>query len=268
MQMSRNFELLSRARGAEALFPPVMGNGSLENSSVQRQADAIQNEVVEINKTDVRLPELAWDGREREELVKLVRRVFAFPNSHAPRAVTFASVEGNASSEFCFRVGAVLAAQASASVCLVDANLHAPSLCLLSGVAPSPGLFDATMRPESIIDFPVRIAGTNLWVVPPGSAPNTIQSAFLSDRLRARFAELRGIFDYVLVDAPLITSPGDAVLLGQMADGVILIIEAHSTRRETARTAKDTFERANVKLLGAILNNRTFPIPEALYRKL
>jgi protein-tyrosine kinase len=53
-----------------------------------------------------------------------------------------------------------------------------------------------------------------------------------------------------------------------MADGVILVVEANSTRREMARTAKETFDDANVKLLGAILNNRTFPIPEALYRKL
>ena len=53
-----------------------------------------------------------------------------------------------------------------------------------------------------------------------------------------------------------------------MADGVVLVIEANSTRREAARMAKETFESANVKLLGAILNNRTFPIPESLYRKL
>jgi Mrp family chromosome partitioning ATPase len=81
-------------------------------------------------------------------------------------------------------------------------------------------------------------------------------------------AELREKFDYVLIDAPPISSYVDAVLLGQIADGVILVVEANSTRRETARMVKETFEGANVKLLGAILNNRTFPIPEALYRKL
>jgi succinoglycan biosynthesis transport protein ExoP len=80
--------------------------------------------------------------------------------------------------------------------------------------------------------------------------------------------ELREEFDYVLIDAPPLSSCSDAVLLGQMTDGVILVVEANSTRRETARTAKETFEGANVKLLGAILNNRTFPIPEVLYRKL
>jgi Mrp family chromosome partitioning ATPase len=80
--------------------------------------------------------------------------------------------------------------------------------------------------------------------------------------------ELSKEFDYVLIDAPPVSSYADAVLLGQMADGVILVVEANSTRRGTARMVKETFEGAKVRLLGAILNNRTFPIPEALYRKL
>jgi Mrp family chromosome partitioning ATPase len=130
-----------------------------------------------------------------------------------------------------------------------------------------PGLADATVKPGPIKDFAKRIAGGNLWLVPPGSRADGAQSLFASDRLRWRMQELRKVFDYVLIDAPPITSSAEAVLLGQMADGVILVVEANSTRRETARTAKETFEDANVKLLGAILNNRTFPIPEALYRK-
>jgi Mrp family chromosome partitioning ATPase len=47
-----------------------------------------------------------------------------------------------------------------------------------------------------------------------------------------------------------------------------LVIEANSTRRETTRKAKESLEAANVRLLGAVLNKRTFPIPEVFYRKL
>jgi Mrp family chromosome partitioning ATPase len=150
----------------------------------------------------------------------------------------------------------------------VDANLRAPSLYQLFGVNKSPGLADAATRPGPIEDFAVRIAGGNLWLVPPGSFAAEAQGIFASDRLRSRMGELRKAFDYILIDAPPISSCGDAVLLGQMTDGVILVVEANATRRETARTAKGTFEGANVKLLGAVLNNRTFPIPEGLYRML
>jgi Mrp family chromosome partitioning ATPase len=245
--MSRNFELLRRA-GKEDLLSARSGGVVPPNDNGHRQLDL--------------------GGQAQEEAVKLVQRVFVSPNSHAPRAVVFSSVEGNGSSEICSRAGEVLAAQGSGPVCLVDANLRAPSLHQLLGVGKSPGLADATVKPGPIKDFAVRIAGGKLWVVPPGSPAAEAQRLFASDQLRSRMGELREEFDYVLIDAPPVSSYADAVLLGQMADGVVLVVEANSTRREAARMAKEAFENAKVRLLGAILNNRTFPIPEALYRKL
>jgi len=40
------------------------------------------------------------------------------------------------------------------------------------------------------------------------------------------------------------------------------------TRREAARTAKENLFAANVNVLGAVLNNHAFSIPETLYRRL
>jgi Mrp family chromosome partitioning ATPase len=40
------------------------------------------------------------------------------------------------------------------------------------------------------------------------------------------------------------------------------------TRREAARTAKENLFAANVNVLGAVLNNHRFSIPETLYRRL
>lgn len=203
----------------------------------------------------------------QQEVIQFVHRVFLFPNSHGPRVVAFASARGNESSELCFQAGQVLALQGSGSVCLVDANLRAPLLHKLFEANISPGLVDATVTPGPIKDFARPIAGGNLWLVPPGSHAEGAPPLFAADRLRTRMQELREGFDYVLIDAPPVSSSPEAVQVGQVADGVILVVQANSTRREAARTAKETLEGANVKLLGAILTNRTFPIPEALYRK-
>ena len=87
-------------------------------------------------------------------------------------------------------------------------------------------------------------------------------------RLRSRIAELRDEFDYVLVDTPAIHLYGDAVLLGQLTDGIILVVGSNTTRRESARLAKESIEAAQVPVLGAVLNRRTFPIPEMIYQNL
>jgi Mrp family chromosome partitioning ATPase len=86
--------------------------------------------------------------------------------------------------------------------------------------------------------------------------------------MRSRLKELRAMFDYVLVDASAMNSSNDAIVLGAVSDGAILVLKANSSRKETARNAVQGFQAAKVRILGAVLNQRTFPIPEAIYNKL
>jgi Mrp family chromosome partitioning ATPase len=53
-----------------------------------------------------------------------------------------------------------------------------------------------------------------------------------------------------------------------LSDGVIFVVEANSTRRETTKRFKESLEEVRVRVLGVVLNDRTFPIPESVYRKL
>ena len=261
--MSRNFELLRRVGKENVLFGQRCDD-VLSNDDGRRWLEPEKS----VGLADNSRGGSGLRSMADEEALKLVQRMFVFPNSHSPRAVVFLSVQGNGSSEICCRAGQVLATQGSGSVCLVDANLREPSLHMLLGVGKFPGLVDATLNPGPIKDFTVRIANGNLWLLPSGSFDAEAQGPFVSERLRSRMEELRAEFTYVLINAPTVASNENAVVLGRMADGVVLVLEANSTRRETARMAKESLESANVKLLGAVLNNRTFPIPEALYRKL
>jgi Mrp family chromosome partitioning ATPase len=87
-------------------------------------------------------------------------------------------------------------------------------------------------------------------------------------RLRARVSELRHEFDHLLIDTPPLGAYTDALLVGQLTDGVILVVGSNLTRREPTRIAKENLEAARVPVLGAVLNRRTFPIPEAFYQRL
>jgi Mrp family chromosome partitioning ATPase len=58
------------------------------------------------------------------------------------------------------------------------------------------------------------------------------------------------------------------MLLSRWTDGVVLVVEANATRRDAARRVKEILDAAGVSLLGVVLNNRTFPVPEAIYRRL
>jgi len=57
-------------------------------------------------------------------------------------------------------------------------------------------------------------------------------------------------------------------MLGRNAEGVVLVLRANASRRETARKAVHDLETAQVRVLGAVLNHRTFPVPERIYKKI
>jgi Mrp family chromosome partitioning ATPase len=95
-----------------------------------------------------------------------------------------------------------------------------------------------------------------------------VHAVLTSDRLRARIAELRANFEYVLIEAPPIKADSDAIYLTALADGVLLIVEPNFTPRQAAQQAKEDIEAANARLLGVVMNQRSLTLPERLRSKL
>ena len=208
------------------------------------------------------------DPRIRGELIKLVQRVFLSPLVDAPRAVLFSAVEhGAGCSRICVWAGEALAAQVPGSVCLVDADLRSPSLHQLFQLDDTCGLNQAVTQPGPIRKFVQQISHTNLWVLPSGSRTSDPHMLLVSDPFVSRLRELCAQFDYVLINTAPIGLYSDATVLGQLADGIVLVLEANSTRRELAKRVKDSLEAANLGLLGAVLNKRSFPLLEKIYRQ-
>ena len=247
--MSRNFELLTQ------IEIEMREAGKTASTAADR---AVVMPIVPI------LSSRAGDAGG-EEMLRLIQRIFLSANGSAPRQVVLCGVDDeNGSSSVCARAGRTLAANSSREVCLVDANVRSPRLSGMFGVEGT-NPFSGPSAP--LRDQCVKIGG-NLWLAGPNILADNSRVLLPPIQLKERFAQLRDEFEYMLIDAPGTSVCGDAQLLGQIADAAILVIEANSTRRLTARKAKETLDAARVRLLGTILNNRTFAIPEAIYRKL
>ena len=200
-----------------------------------------------------------------EEILRLIQRIFLSANGSAPRQVVLCGVDDeNGSSSVCAKAGRTLAANSSRPVCLVDANVRSPRLSSLFGVEGT-NPFSGPSAP--LRDQCVKV-GANLWLAGPNILADNCRVLLPPVQLKERLGQLRTEFEYILIDAPGTSVCGDAQLLGLVADAAILVIEANVTRRLTARNAKGSLEAAGIRLLGTILHNRSFPIPESLYRKL
>jgi Mrp family chromosome partitioning ATPase len=183
--------------------------------------------------------------------------------------VVFAGIDhGNGCSGVAASVAETLAENARGAVCLVEANFRSPSLPALFGTTNHHGFADALLQEKPIRFFFKPVCDDRLWLL--SSGPVTAHSPHLltSDRVKERFAELRAEFDFVIVDAPPLTLYSDAIAMGKISDGIVLVVEAGSTHREAALAAAENLRSSNIPILGAVLNKRSFPIPQRIYRKL
>jgi Mrp family chromosome partitioning ATPase len=80
--------------------------------------------------------------------------------------------------------------------------------------------------------------------------------------------DIREQYDCVLIDAGCADTSAGLTRVGPFCDGVVLIAEAGEVTKAQVRRATQTVMRAQGKLLGVVLNKRSYPIPDWLYRLL
>ncbi len=110
-----------------------------------------------------------------------------------------------------------------------------------------------------------RSSGPKVWRLEDGYSPTPRGPAVF----RTEMVELlRKRFGYVLVDCPAVQGSAAALAVGKVSDGVVLVVAAGETGRDEIQHAQRLLESASCRLLGLILNKRTYPAPDFLYRRL
>ena len=199
-----------------------------------------------------------WNPEDfgREQIRSLVRQVFLANGRRPLRQVVFAGLDSETDvKSICMRVGVTLALETPGSVAVVGGH---PQL-LREAEAYGPEMGDGSI--------PLRQSATrlrsNLWLV---SAAEKLRST--TGLLHGYMRDVRREFEYSIVEAPPPGEWNEATDMAQFADGIILVLSAHRTRRVVARKVKQALEAAQARVLGTVLSDRVFPIPEGLYRRL
>lgn len=204
----------------------------------------------------------------REELAPIVRCMLQDGSADTRiRSVLFTAIAPEHSAAPCAAVADALARQTSGSVCVLDGNLRAPSLHTSFGLRGTAGISELLLRQGTARAYLTKLT-PNLWLLPAGTLCAEAVPVLAGAQMREHLRALLATFDYVLVDTSAASVHSDAVTLGILVDAVVLVIGANATRREVAKRTIDRLRASHVNVLGAILTNRDFPIPETLYRML
>jgi capsular exopolysaccharide synthesis family protein len=149
---------------------------------------------------------------------------------------------------------AITMAQAGARVLLVDTDLRKPRIHKSFGLNSQKGVSTAIMGEATLKDLIVHSEVPNLDVLPCGPIPPNPAELLHTDRFRQILAECRSKYDKVILDSPPTGPVTDPAIIGSVADGVLLVLRAGHTTRETASHARRHLTDAGARILGLVVN--------------
>jgi polysaccharide biosynthesis transport protein len=161
---------------------------------------------------------------------------------------------------------AIVLAQKGVRVLLVDADLRRPSVHKALGMGPRSGLSNvltgsATVQ-QTITTSPIL---PNLFIMPAGTPPPNPAELLASSNMRDVIAELRELYDHIVIDTPPTLSVTDAVVLSPRADATILVIRSGHTTKQALRRARDILTQVNAHVAGVLLNAVDLTSPDYYY---
>jgi capsular exopolysaccharide synthesis family protein len=177
------------------------------------------------------------------------------------------SVSGEGTTTLCVNVARALAKISAGNILLIDFNLQKPKIHKIFRTHPAPGLMDVltgkTGWEEGIRKSNVK----NFHILPHGQSLLESLGLIGSGATEQLLNTLKPHYDFILIDTPPILSSAEAEMLSNFVEAVILVIKAHSTRREVVVRAAERIYKQK-EFLGAILNQREFKIPQFIYKRL
>ncbi|MFZ1010545.1 MAG: hypothetical protein WAN65_27140 [Candidatus Sulfotelmatobacter sp.] len=203
----------------------------------------------------------AWNPSDfgREQIRGLVRRVFFGSLELEVKHVVFSAAEpGIDLANICDQVGRALALETQAHIAIVGRESG------IKEIAEPPVVYAGA---TAIKSRSLQI-GINLWRVPELGMIEPSKELGTGRYWLSCLAALRSEFEFAVIQGPIAGASSEAALLGQLADGIILVLGARTTRKATARKIKEQLECGQSRILGTVLNGRSFPIPERIYRLL
>lgn len=151
-------------------------------------------------------------------------------------------------------------------VALVDCNLRNPALHEMLNMQESPGVGEILLdglAPRAAVQ---RVNDAlDLYAI--GYGRRRILDILRSGTLAGFLSALSKKYEQVLVDVAAVNHFPDAQVLAGVVENVVLVAHTEQTPREAVAQAKKRLEAGGGKVVGLVLNLRTYPIPRFLYRR-
>jgi capsular exopolysaccharide synthesis family protein len=140
---------------------------------------------------------------------------------------------------------------------LIDGDLRNPCAADYLGIDAPAGLSEVLAGETTLADTIIRLEPAGLHLLPGGTVRDNVAEILSGPKFSKLLAELRGMFDYIIIDAPPLGIFTDATVLIGRADGALMVVRSGKTRYAALDRVLEPLPRE--RLLGIILNGADDP---------
>ncbi|MBI4508430.1 MAG: polysaccharide biosynthesis tyrosine autokinase [Deltaproteobacteria bacterium] len=149
----------------------------------------------------------------------------------------------------------VVMAQSGHRTLLVDADLRRPRLHKAFGLSAEHGLTRLVVGEATFDDSIKSTEVPNLFVLPCGPVPPNPAELLQTERFAEVVGQLVSKYDHIIFDAPPVLPVADPAILAQRVDGVMLVVRAGKTARDSLLRAKRTLAKVDSHVVGVVMND-------------
>ena len=197
-----------------------------------------------------------------EQFRKLKARIHRMNASRSLKTIMITSpMCGEGKSFMAANLGVTLARESNNRVLLIDCDLQNPGLTKYFGLENERGLSDYIQTGGEPRELVKETGIERLRILPAGIVEGNPADLIESNKMKALLNELNSQdeTEFIIIDSTPILATTAPEVLSALVDGVIFVVRAGVTPRETVEQALVSLEPQ--KILGAVLNDLVFKTP-------
>lgn len=187
-------------------------------------------------------------------LQTLRNSIFFRCQMEGPHVVVFTSAMANDGKSFVSILFAQSVAASGKRVLLVDGDLRRGSLTRRLGISGHAGLASALRQSAPLSSCIVYNVEDGYDVLSCDAGHRTPEALLGVERIKALLAEVRCLYDVVVIDTPPLAAVDDALSFAAAADATVLVIRWANTQVTILQGALGRLRLTNAHVVGAVLN--------------
>jgi len=138
---------------------------------------------------------------------------------------------------------------------LIDGDTRRGALHRVLEARRTPGLIDLLSGQADKAEAIQETAYPRLAFIGCGTRVSHGPELLGSPTMQKFMAEVRASYDVIVVDSPPLAAGIDALILGTLSGGMLLVLRAGVTDRQLAEAKLDALDRLPIRMLGAVIND-------------